>query len=204
VKRFCYGYKFAEAAPVTEPDNAGRQCKQRVIFATANVFTRFKMGTTLANDNGPGIDKLAVLTFYAKALSVTVSAVSGTSLSFLMSHSLPLDSFNFQNSQQLAMTFHPLILFPSFLLEHENLFAFLVFQDFGCNVGTVHVRGTDFYTVVLSQQPYLFQINGAAFIRQQPVNDENLAFDYLMLLALGFHYCVHVPKSSLEISSHSG
>jgi hypothetical protein len=65
-----YHVYYAASCLGTELNCTGGECKQCVILATADVYTRVKVGPALANENLTGIDLLAIVTLYAQTLRV--------------------------------------------------------------------------------------------------------------------------------------
>ena len=63
----------------------GEQC---VVLATANVVARGDVRAALANDDLAGLDGLAAKDLGAEALGVGVATVTGSTLAFLVSHSV--------------------------------------------------------------------------------------------------------------------
>jgi len=60
---------------VFELHPTGRFRKQSVVFSETNVEARFKTTPTLSYKNGSALDDIAIVTFNAKSLGLTVSAV---------------------------------------------------------------------------------------------------------------------------------
>jgi hypothetical protein len=60
----------------------------REIPTHVNVFTGVVLGTALANDDVAGFGNLTTEELHAKALTVTVAAVIGTTYTFLVCHNM--------------------------------------------------------------------------------------------------------------------
>lgn len=67
-------------------DPTGFQGKKRVIIADPHIVSRVKASSALADENGTGIDRLAVVALDAKAFAVAVAPVFTGSLSFFVCH----------------------------------------------------------------------------------------------------------------------
>ncbi len=78
---------------VFELYNAFRGGVNRVILADGNVLAAVEFGSALSHDDIAGQYVFAAVPFHAKALAVTVAAVSGASEPFLMCHTFSLIFF---------------------------------------------------------------------------------------------------------------
>src|SRR5262245_44377498 len=76
----------ALGAVVLEADAPGRLREDRVVFAEARVQARTEAPAALAHDDRAAGDDVAVVRLDAEALRVRVAAVTGTALSFFVSH----------------------------------------------------------------------------------------------------------------------
>jgi hypothetical protein len=56
---------YAASCLGTELNCTGGECKQSVVLATADVHTRVKVGSSLANQNLTGIYLLSIVTLHA-------------------------------------------------------------------------------------------------------------------------------------------
>jgi hypothetical protein len=74
------------AAQEFEFDHARDLRKNGEIGAHANVVSRMKLGSALADDDLPRFNQLAAKPLDPQALGIAVSAVGGAALSFFMSH----------------------------------------------------------------------------------------------------------------------
>jgi homoaconitase/3-isopropylmalate dehydratase large subunit len=61
----------------TELNCTGGQCEQSVVFSNADILTRVKVCSSLTNKNFAGVNGLAIVTLYAKALCVGIATVTG-------------------------------------------------------------------------------------------------------------------------------
>jgi hypothetical protein len=73
-------------ATVLEFHQARRGRKEGVVAAPFDVLSRFEMGTTLADQDGPTRDLLSVTNLGAETLGVRVATVSARTLSFFVRH----------------------------------------------------------------------------------------------------------------------
>ena len=81
-------------AVVFELHPTGRLRKQRVVLSETHVDARFETAPPLPNENGSALDEIAIETFDTKPLSLTVSTVSGASLTLLMCHDSEASPFS--------------------------------------------------------------------------------------------------------------
>ena len=68
--------KFATLAG-SELDGSFGESEERVVSTPPDVFARVNTSTTLADDDGAGMDSLAVKTLHTKTLALGVAAVTG-------------------------------------------------------------------------------------------------------------------------------
>jgi len=67
------------------PNNAVYERKQRIVFADTNVCTGMNLRASLANEDVPCENRLAVATLHAKSFRFAVSPVVGRTGTFFMS-----------------------------------------------------------------------------------------------------------------------
>ena len=72
------------AFAVGEFDFAVRERKQRIICASADIFTRMNSGTALFDDNHSRFDNLAIVNFYAQTLGFGIASEPCRTAGFLM------------------------------------------------------------------------------------------------------------------------
>jgi len=70
-------------------DFAVLEGKEGVVVADADVETRLKLGSALADDNRAGRHHLPAVGLYAAILRIAVAAVASAALSFFMCHKSP-------------------------------------------------------------------------------------------------------------------
>src|SRR5262249_47320799 len=92
------------AAGLIEADDAIDQSEQRPIFAGADVHPRTELAAALSNEDVAGDDFLAAKALHATALRVGITAVTGRTLAFLMSHCRYLQAFRRQVCLRLVAT----------------------------------------------------------------------------------------------------
>lgn len=61
----------------SELDGSFGESEQRVVSATADVLARVDTSSALANDDGAGMNFLAIETLYTETLALGVTAVAG-------------------------------------------------------------------------------------------------------------------------------
>jgi hypothetical protein len=74
------------AALRTELDGTGYESEKSVIFASSDTSTRVEVGSTLANQDFPGLHNLATEALNAKVLGVRVASVTSGRRSLFMCH----------------------------------------------------------------------------------------------------------------------
>ncbi len=83
---------FSPALEGYHPIPLGKEGK---ILPQAHIFTGMKLGANLSNQDIPGLDLLAGITFYPKALPLTIPSVSRTAAGFFVCHKNPFKSLGF-------------------------------------------------------------------------------------------------------------
>jgi hypothetical protein len=171
---------LAHLVLVFERNTAVGKGEQSVVPAHSHIVSRVKFGPKLPYDDIAGTHEFTAELLYASSLAGAVTAVSGTSSSFLMCHHDPPNRAEYQNRRTgasehpaplLSDIFHahgritlpvPLLLpivLAALVLENHNLRETPVFDNFGLDRNTFHQRLPELHLVSIGEQEHLVEDN---------------------------------------------
>src|SRR5207253_5570092 len=141
--RGCWSHAHETAAGtfVRKVHDACHLGVEGVVAADADVDAGVELRAALANENRAAGDELPGEALHAEHFRLRVAAVARRTLSFFVSHCLPLDRINAKLDHVLPMPVRPFrVILSALLPEHNDLVAARFPENGGRNRGTVDRR----------------------------------------------------------------
>src|SRR3954454_22588119 len=196
-------------AALAEADLALGHGVDRVVAAHADVGAGVPFRAALADDDVARDDPLAAVLLDAEPLAGRVAAVARATAGFLVCHdALPLAGDvsgrdyvrDADHGLELPVAVAPPVVLAPPLLEDDDLLALALLKhgrrDLGAgDGGRAHDRA------LAADHQHLAELDRAAGLAIEPLDDEDLVLGDAVLLAAGLDHCVHGAGAGPEIGT---
>ncbi len=165
-----------------------------MVFANADIGTRMKLGSPLANDDRTGGDELAAKHLHAEHFRLGIPAVSSRSAALFLRHFVFLSSVDrcdLQFGELLAVALPFLVVLAPAHLEDADLVMFAMGQYGSLDSRPGQPRRTNLDRVTLANGQHSVDQNFLTKIRSDLFYLYFFADRNTVLLPAGFYDCVH-------------